>query len=165
MVVKTVTVGWSPDGAAFTNCTDFAYVTNEGTDNISVIDTETLAAVATITLPPGSFPDSVIFTPNGRFAYVTNENFPGLVLTLDSVEVDGQSYDIATDDEGRVGKNHNKRNGILIGGGAGLGALTGGIAGFTRASFGMTVLPSITIGTATLAWNISPGRFSAVERL
>ena len=52
-----------------------------------------------------------------------------LVLTLDSVEVDGESYDIATDDEGRIGKNHNKRNGILIGGGAGLGALIGGIAG------------------------------------
>jgi hypothetical protein len=52
-----------------------------------------------------------------------------LVLTLDSVEVDGEPYDIATDDEGRVGKNHNKRNGILIGGGAGLGALIGGIAG------------------------------------
>jgi hypothetical protein len=52
-----------------------------------------------------------------------------LVLTLDSVEVDGESFDIATDDEGRIGKNHNKRNGILIGGGAGLGALIGGIAG------------------------------------
>jgi hypothetical protein len=52
-----------------------------------------------------------------------------LVLTLDSVEVEGGSYDIATDDEGRTGKNHNKRNGILIGGGAGLGALIGGIAG------------------------------------
>lgn len=52
-----------------------------------------------------------------------------LVLTLDSVEVDGESFQIATDDEGRVGKNHNKRNGVLIGGGAGLGALIGGIAG------------------------------------
>jgi len=52
-----------------------------------------------------------------------------LVLTLDSVEVDGKSSDIATDDEGRIGKNHNKRNGILIGGGAGLGALIGGIGG------------------------------------
>ena len=52
-----------------------------------------------------------------------------LVLTLDSVEVDGESSAIATDDEGRVGKNHNKRNGVLIGGGAGLGALIGGIAG------------------------------------
>jgi hypothetical protein len=52
-----------------------------------------------------------------------------LVLTLDSVEVGGESYVIATDDEGRVGKNHNRRNGVLIGGGAGLGALIGGIAG------------------------------------
>jgi hypothetical protein len=52
-----------------------------------------------------------------------------LVLTLDSVEVDGESSAIATDDEGRIGKNHNKRNGVLIGGGAGLGALIGGIAG------------------------------------
>lgn len=52
-----------------------------------------------------------------------------LVLTLDSVEVDGESFNIVTDDEGRTGKNHNKRNGILIGGGAGLGALIGGIAG------------------------------------
>jgi hypothetical protein len=52
-----------------------------------------------------------------------------LVLTLDSVEVDGESFNIATDDECRIGKNHNKRNGILIGGGAGLGALIGGIAG------------------------------------
>jgi hypothetical protein len=55
-----------------------------------------------------------------------------LVLTLDSVEVDRESYDIATDDEGRVGNNHNKRNGVLIGGGAGLGALIGGIAGGGR---------------------------------
>ena len=54
---------------------------------------------------------------------------PRLVLTLDSVEIDGTSYDLVTDDEGRVGKNHNKRNGILIGGGAGLGALIGAIAG------------------------------------
>ena len=55
-----------------------------------------------------------------------------LVLTLDSVEVGGESFNIATEDEGRVGKNHNKRNGVLIGGGAGLGALIGGIAGGGR---------------------------------
>src|SRR4029077_20599376 len=52
-----------------------------------------------------------------------------LVLTLDSVEIDGESFNIATDDEGRVGGNHNKRNGVLIGGGAGLGALIGAVAG------------------------------------
>jgi hypothetical protein len=52
-----------------------------------------------------------------------------LDLTLDSVEVNGQSYEIATDDFDRTGKNHNKRNGVLIGGGAGLGAVIGGVAG------------------------------------
>lgn len=52
-----------------------------------------------------------------------------LDLTLDSVEVNGATYDIATGDEGRRGRNHNKRNGVLIGGGAGLGAIIGGIAG------------------------------------
>jgi hypothetical protein len=55
-----------------------------------------------------------------------------LVLTLDSVEVDGAPFPIATEEEGKVGKNHNKRNGVLIGGGAGLGALIGGIAGGGR---------------------------------
>lgn len=62
--------------------------------------------------------------PSGRLKGVAK-----LDLTLDSVEVNGKSFDIATDDEGRTGKNHNKRNGILIGGGAGLGAIIGGIAG------------------------------------
>jgi hypothetical protein len=61
--------------------------------------------------------------PSGRLKGVAR-----LDLTLDSVEVDGKSFDIATTDEGRVGKNHNKRNAILIGGGGGLGALIGGIA-------------------------------------
>lgn len=52
-----------------------------------------------------------------------------LDLTLDTVEVNGKAYEIATGDFGRTGKNHNKRNGILIGGGAGLGAIIGGVAG------------------------------------
>jgi hypothetical protein len=52
-----------------------------------------------------------------------------LELTLDSVEINGQTYEIATGDFGRTGKNHNKRNGILIGGGAGVGAIIGGVAG------------------------------------
>ena len=52
-----------------------------------------------------------------------------LELTLDSVEVNGETYEIATGDFGRSGKNHNKRNGILIGGGAGVGAIIGGVAG------------------------------------
>ena len=52
-----------------------------------------------------------------------------LDLTLDSLEVNGKSYEVATSDFGRAGKNHNKRNGILIGGGAGVGAIIGAVAG------------------------------------
>jgi hypothetical protein len=62
--------------------------------------------------------------PSGRLKGVAK-----LDLTLDSVEVNGKAYEIATDDEDRTGKNHNKRNGVLIGGGAGAGAIIGGIAG------------------------------------
>ena len=61
--------------------------------------------------------------PSGRLKGVAH-----LDLTLDSLEVNGKSYDIVTGDDARTGKNHNKRNGVLIGGGAGLGALIGGVA-------------------------------------
>lgn len=52
-----------------------------------------------------------------------------LALTLDSVDVNGKSYDIQTSDFGKGGKNHNKRNAALIGGGAGAGTLIGALAG------------------------------------
>ncbi len=52
-----------------------------------------------------------------------------LSLALRSVEVGGKSYNIETSSITRVGSNHNKRNIALIGGGAGAGALIGGLAG------------------------------------
>jgi len=52
-----------------------------------------------------------------------------LDLTLDSLQANGTSYDLQTNHVTRTGENHNKRNGELIGGGAGIGALIGGIAG------------------------------------
>ena len=61
--------------------------------------------------------------PSGRLKGVAR-----LDLTLDSVEIDGETYNLATEDKGRIGKNHNKRNAVLIGGGGGVGALIGGIA-------------------------------------
>jgi hypothetical protein len=52
-----------------------------------------------------------------------------LEITLSAVEVDGKWYDLDTNNSTHVGQNHNKRNGVLMGGGAGVGALIGGLAG------------------------------------
>src|SRR3990172_2332653 len=49
---------------------DFAYVANNGTNTVSVINTATNTVVATITV--GTSPAEVAITPNGNFAYVTN---------------------------------------------------------------------------------------------
>jgi len=50
----------------------YAYVTNYGSANVSVINTSTNTVVATITV--GISPTSVAITPNGLYAYVTNSN-------------------------------------------------------------------------------------------
>lgn len=52
-----------------------------------------------------------------------------LQLALQAVDVDGQDYDVRTISHARIGRNHKKRNWAWIGGGAGGGALIGGLAG------------------------------------
>lgn len=52
-----------------------------------------------------------------------------LGVTLDSFELNGKSHKIQTSYETRASAGHKKRNGILIGGGTGLGAALGAIAG------------------------------------
>src|SRR6185369_2738968 len=50
-------------------------------------------------------------------------------VALDSFHLNGRQYRISTTSVDRASAAHKKRNGVLIGGGAGLGAALGAIAG------------------------------------
>ena len=52
-----------------------------------------------------------------------------LTLALDRIELDGRAYQVATTTVGRTSAAHKKRNWALVGGGTGVGALIGGLAG------------------------------------
>jgi hypothetical protein len=62
--------------------------------------------------------------PSGRL-----HNSGYLRLTLASITINGKAVPVQTSTLFAKGANHNKRNAALIGGGAGAGALIGGLAG------------------------------------
>jgi hypothetical protein len=63
-------------------------------------------------------------SPSGRL-----ESRGQLAVTLDSFEINGETYSVNASSRHWFTGSHKKRNWILIGGGAGLGALVGGLAG------------------------------------
>src|SRR5690606_9618414 len=79
-LVDTVGVGVAPSGVAITLDGTQAYVTNLGSDDLSVIDTDSGAVIATI--PAGVTPMEVAITPDQTVAYVTNIS-AGTVSVID----------------------------------------------------------------------------------
>jgi YVTN family beta-propeller protein len=67
-----IPVGNTPWGVAATPDSHHVYVTNTGSNNVSVIDTAANTVVATV--PVGSLPSGVAVTPDGKHAYVTNQS-------------------------------------------------------------------------------------------
>ena len=83
-----------------------AYITNAGSNTVSVIDTSTNQV--TTTIPVGSFPDGVAVSPDGRRAYITNTG-SGTVSVIDTatnkviatILTSAQSVGIAVSPDGR----------------------------------------------------------------
>src|SRR5262245_28142215 len=66
------------------NAQSFAYVAGDGDRTVAVINIETNAVTATITLPPGDSPSRLAAAPNATRVYVTNANVPGTVSVIDT---------------------------------------------------------------------------------
>jgi hypothetical protein len=78
------------------------------------------------------------------------EGVSRLGLELESLEIEGKSYSLDTNEIRRSGTSHKKRNWIVIGGGTGVGALIGGIAGGGKGAM-IGTLAGGAAGTGTAA--------------
>jgi YVTN family beta-propeller protein len=79
-VTATLDVGSDPEGVAITPNSEYAYVTNEGSNYVNVINTTENTAA---TVDVGSDPEGVAITPNGADAYVVN-NGSNTVSVIDT---------------------------------------------------------------------------------
>src|SRR5258706_12042757 len=105
-------------------------------------------ALATNQSRPGDHFDATVSEPvvvNGKTVIPQGAHAEGLVvdarqsgrlmgrarlkLALQTVDVNGQNYDVRTISNPRIGRDHKKRNWEWIGGGAAGGAVIGALAG------------------------------------
>ncbi len=104
----------------------FASDQSRSGDTFDATIVEPVSVEGKIAIPAGARAKGIVENAreSGRLSGVAR-----LQLTLTSVEVDGKSYDVHTTAVGRSGHSHRNRNLAWIGGGAGAGALLGGLAG------------------------------------
>ena len=78
-----------------------------------------------VVIPQGSHAEGLVMDAekSGRL-----KGRPRLLLALQTVQVDGQNYDVRTKPDQRIGRGHKKHNLAWIGGGAAGGALIGAVA-------------------------------------
>jgi len=72
IIGASITVGNLPQGVTIAPDGKYAYIANEGTNAISVLDVATRNVVGTV--PVGSGPSAVAVSADGKFAYATNSN-------------------------------------------------------------------------------------------
>ncbi len=100
--------------------------TNSTGDRFNATIATPVASDGKVVLPKGAEVQGKVAqaVPQGRF-----KGGASLSLALESVTVGGDAYDIKTSSVSRYQKGKGKRTAAMIGGGAGGGALIGGLAG------------------------------------
>ena len=99
---------------------------NRSGDHFAATVSEPVVVDGKTVIPQGAHADGLVVEskPSGRLMGRAR-----LQLALQTVEVNGQNYDVRTQSSPRIGRDHKKHNLVWIGGGAAGGAVIGALAG------------------------------------
>ena len=128
LATRTQAASSIPTGTAITVTIDQSLSSKDARvgEGVSGTVAHDVTANGKVVIPKGSHAKLVVSSaqPSGRLSTPAK-----LWLRLKSVEVHGKTYTIATSSSGRTMGGKGKRDAEFIGGGAGAGALIGGLAG------------------------------------
>ncbi|MFP3257695.1 MAG: YncE family protein, partial [Candidatus Nanopusillus acidilobi] len=79
-VIATLKVGKFALGMAYDPQNGYIYVTNEYSNNITVINGATNSIITNIALPSGSGPIGIAYNPQNGYLYVADDNNPRLIV-------------------------------------------------------------------------------------
>jgi hypothetical protein len=99
---------------------------NRAGDHFEATVSEPIVIDQHTVIPQGAQAEGLVVDarPSGRLAGRAQ-----LQLALESIDVDGKTYQLQTTDARKIGRNHKKHNWEWIAGGGGGGALIGALAG------------------------------------
>jgi|SRR5579864_2012085 len=109
IITGTIAVGNGATGVSFSPDGSRAYVVNTADASISVVDTSTNTAIATILLTAGTNAFYASVTPDGKTLYVADQNAGNVELVstatnsvIDSIPVDGSFDAVALTPDGAI---------------------------------------------------------------
>lgn len=108
-VVQSIAVGSTPIDVAVSPSGDRVYVTNQGSNTVSVINTSTNAVIATVSAPSGSILTNLAVSPDNTKVFVISQNTGVLILSTSGltfnptpITVGTTPIDVAFDSTGRA---------------------------------------------------------------